>query len=176
MATPTGCGSDSRRDCMLDGGNGEKWEMETDIQRVAQETSCSQPTKDLTWQCCYCCCDARVGAWLVRTGRKGAWGEPTEQKQTDRQTDIEANGKPKIFKQPHINVEHISARKYIKDNGCTHRYFAMGSSRTAAKGQRRQWLRRWWPDEHAGGSPGGFFKARAKHPRICTDSIRIRLG
>jgi len=117
---------------MLDGGNGEKWEMETDIQRVAQETSCSQPTKDLTWQCCYCCCDARVGAWLVRTGRKGAWGEPTEQKQTDRQTDIEANGKPKIFKQPHINVEHISARKYIKDNGCTHRYFAMGSSRTAA--------------------------------------------
>lgn len=37
----------------------------------------------------------------------------------------EGEEKPKFSSSSHINVEHISARKCIKDNGCTHRYFAV---------------------------------------------------
>lgn len=110
-------------------------------------------------------------------GCEGAQGTPggTE---TDRQsqTDIEANGKPKIFKQPHINVEHISARKCIKDNGCTHRYIAKRSTTTGQQEEEEEAMDVGYPDKYAGGPPGGFFKSSAKHPRICTDSMRIRLG
>lgn len=155
---------------MANNGNGKWKRISNVLPRRPRALSQQRTSFGCCCCCCYCCCDARMGPWL-RGGTGHAGGTETDRQS---QTDIEANGKPKIFKQPHINVEHISARKCIKDNGCIHRYIAKRSTTTGQ--QEEEAMDVGYPDKYAGGPPGGFFKSSAKHPRICTDSMRIRLG